>query len=453
MQQRVLLVEDDKAFRQVYASLLDDVGYTVTEASDRDEAREELRNASYPVILLDLMLPPDGSVRQGLAQLEEILHQHPNSKVVVVSGMGDTAHMLKAIESGAYDFLTKPVDPDVLLVVTARAMAHYKLEQQVQELQTSLSQQQAGHVLLGQSKAFLEAMEIAQRMAPTDLPVLLTGENGTGKELFARMLHQNSTRADQPFVVVNCAALPETLLESTLFGHMKGSFTGAHKDRKGLFVEAHGGTLFLDEIGDMPPVLQVKLLRALESGDILPVGSDQTLQVDVRLLSATNRDLIALQSTHDFRQDLYWRIKGAEVHLPSLRERRSDIPLLAAHFLNQSAALSPNGLPKSISPEAEALLLRHEWPGNLRELKFEMQRATVMAGPRATLEPADFAFSQSTQASPPTGETLPEKVEQLERREIHLALQTHDGNRTRAAETLGLSRQGLLKKMNRYGID
>ncbi len=453
MQQRVLLVEDDKAFRQVYASLLDDAGYTVTEASDRDEAREELRNASYPVILLDLMLPPDGSVKQGLAQLEEILHQHPNSKVVVVSGIGDTAHMLKAIESGAYDFLTKPVDPDVLLVVTARAIAHYKLEQQVQELQTSLSQQQAGHVLLGQSKAFLQAMEIAQRMAPTDLPVLLTGENGTGKELFARMLHQSSTRADQPFVVVNCAALPETLLESTLFGHMKGSFTGAHKDRKGLFAEAHGGTLFLDEIGDMPPVLQVKLLRALESGEILPVGSDQTLQVDVRLLSATNRDLIALQSTHDFRQDLYWRIKGAEVQLPALRERRSDIHLLATHFLNQSAALSPNGQPKSISPEAEALLLRHEWPGNLRELKFEMQRATVMAGPRDTLEPTDFAFSQSTQASTPTGETLPEKVEQLERREIQLALQTHDGNRTRAAEALGLSRQGLLKKMNRYGID
>lgn len=453
MQRRVLLVEDDRAFRQIYANLLKDAGYHVTEASDRTEAREQLQSSTFPVILLDLMLPPDGSAQKGLAQLEEILLQHPNSKVVVVSGIGDTAHMLQAIASGAYDFLTKPVDPDVLLVVTARAMAHYKLEQQVQELQTSLSQSKAEHALLGQSSAFLRAMEIAQRMAPTDLPVLLTGENGTGKELFARMLHQNSHRADKPFVVVNCAALPETLLESTLFGHVKGSFTGAHKDRKGLFVEAHEGTLFLDEIGDMPPVLQVKLLRALESGEILPVGSDQTLQVDVRLLSATNRDLQALQDSHEFRQDLYWRIKGAEVQLPSLRERRSDIPLLAAHFLNQSATLSPNGQPKVLSPETETLLLRHEWPGNLRELKFEMKRATVMAGPRATLQPHDFAFPQNKPKTSSTGQSLHEMVEQLEHREIQLALQTHDGNRTHAAQALGLSRQGLLKKMSRYGLD
>ncbi len=449
----ILLVDDDRAFRNVYGNLLRGEGFDVVEADDRKTARESFVNQRCDVVLLDLMLPPDGSVQAGLDQLGEFLELQPNAKIVVVSGAGDTRFMLQAVRQGAYDFLTKPVDPDVVLVVVERAVARRRLEHQVQDLQTSLTHAQPDRAMIGKSPAFVRAIEVAERVAPTDLPVLVTGENGTGKELMARAVHQLSERSEQSFVAVNCGALPDNLLESTLFGHVKGAFTGAVRDKSGLFAEADGGTLFLDEVGDMPLHLQVKLLRTLESGDILPVGAEGSVQVDVRIISATNQDLVELQKLGDFREDLYWRIKGAQIHLPPLRQRPGDIPLLATHFLNKAAPICPDGKARRLSDEATEALVDHDWPGNLRELRHEMQRVTVMST-EPVLQPDDFAFATDADSTHSVDEDAPlkEKVAALERREIEKTLDRLHGNRTKTAEALGISRQGLLNKMNRYGL-
>ncbi|MCY1021559.1 sigma-54-dependent transcriptional regulator [Pyxidicoccus sp. MSG2] len=450
----LLLVDDDAAFRKVYGGLLRESGYEVTEAADRPSARAAFDARDFPLVLLDLMLPPDGSVKAGLEGLAALLSARPGTKVIVTSGAGDTRHTLEAVRLGAYDFLTKPVDPDVLLVVVQRALARVTLERQVESLRTSLARAGGDTALVGQSPPFLAAVTLAERVAPSDIPVLVTGENGTGKELLARTVHLKSRRHAGPFVPINCGALPESLLESALFGHVKGSFTGATKDHRGLFAEADGGTLFLDELGDMTPSLQVKVLRALETGDILPVGADLPVKVDVRLISATHQDLGRMQQEGTFREDLYWRVKGVEIRLPPLRERASDLPLLAKHFLNQCAHLCPDGRARLLSDAAAEALAAHAWPGNLRELRHEMQRATVLAGERREIQPEDLSFtgSERPHASAPGARTLAQKVEALERREIEEALKRCGGNRTHTAEALGLSRQGLLKKLERFGL-
>jgi DNA-binding NtrC family response regulator len=450
----LLLVDDDSAFRKVYGGLLREAGYEVVEAADRPSARAAFDARAFPLVLLDLMLPPDGSVSAGLEGLAALLSARPGAKVIVISGAGDTRHTLEAVRLGAYDFLTKPVDPDVLLVVVQRALARVTLERQVESLRTSLARAGADTALVGQSPPFLAAVSLAERVAPSDIPVLVTGENGTGKELLARSVHLKSRRHAGPFVPINCGALPESLLESALFGHVKGSFTGATKDHRGLFAEADGGTLFLDELGDMTPSLQVKVLRALETGDILPVGADLPVRVDVRLISATHQDLGRMLQEGTFREDLYWRVKGVEIRLPPLRERASDLPLLAKHFLNQCAHLCPDGRARLLSDAAAEALVAHAWPGNLRELRHEMQRATVLAGERREIQPEDLSFtgSERPRASAPGATTLAQKVEALERREIEEALKRCGGNRTHTAEALGLSRQGLLKKLERFGL-
>ena len=450
----LLLVDDDSAFRKVYGGLLREAGYEVVEAADRPSARAAFDARAFPLVLLDLMLPPDGSVSAGLEGLAALLSARPGTKVIVISGVGDTRHTLEAVRLGAYDFLTKPVDPDVLLVVVQRALARVTLERQVEALRTSLARAGADTALVGQSAPFLAAVSLAERVAPSDIPVLVTGENGTGKELLARSVHLKSRRHAGPFVPINCGALPESLLESALFGHVKGSFTGATKDHRGLFAEADGGTLFLDELGDMTPSLQVKVLRALETGDILPVGADLPVKVDVRLISATHQDLGRMLQEGTFREDLYWRVKGVEIRLPPLRERASDLPLLAKHFLNQCAHLCPDGRARLLSDAAAEALAAHTWSGNLRELRHEMQRATVLAGERREIQPEDLSFtgSERPRASAPGATTLAQKVEALERREIEEALKRCGGNRTHTAEALGLSRQGLLKKLERFGL-
>jgi len=450
----LLLVDDDRAFRQVYSTLLQAEGLTLIEADDRERAQAMFEAHTPDIVLLDLMLPPDGTVEGGLEQLRSFLAARPGVKIIVVSGAGDTHFMLQAVKSGAYDFLTKPVDPDVLLIVVQRALTRVALERQVQTLQDTLAQTRPVGGMIGRSPTFRNAIDFALRVAPTQLPVLITGENGTGKELMARTVHEHSARADAPFIVVNCGALPETLFESALFGHVKGAFTGAANRREGLFQQADTGTLFLDEVGDIPLALQVKLLRALEQGEILPVGAERTRRVDVRIVSATNRDLDTMQREGNFREDLYWRLKGTEIRLPALRERSSDIPLLATHFLNLSAPLCADGRARTLSPAVEHVMTSHRWPGNLRELRFEMQRASIMAGERHALEPTDLSFvehAHTTRATP--SQTLADKVADLERREIEAALAQHHGNRTHAAAALGLSRQGLLNKIARYRLE
>ena len=401
------------------------------------------------------MLPPSGTPEAGAELLERMLGLSADAKVIVVSGTGETALSLALVRRGAYDFLAKPVDPDVLSAVLARAHARLALEDRVHDLETALPPRAGGP--LGSAPAFLEAKTLATRAAASDVPVLLTGESGTGKEVFARLIHEQSRRANAPFVAVNCGAITPTLLESTLFGHKRGAFTGATSDAKGLFVEADGGTLFLDEIGDLAGDLQVKLLRALEAREILPVGASKPLPIDVRFVSATHRPLAELVAAKAFRDDLYWRVRGIEVQLPRLVDRPGDVLLLAQHFLNQARALVPGSREPRLSADAQRCLERHAWPGNLRELRNEMQRALVLSGGRPDILPEDLSPEvRGVTASPEEGElegaTLEEKVAALERREILRALGETKGNKSQTAERLGLSRQGLLNKMARFGI-
>jgi len=458
----VLLVDDDAAFRDVYRELLRGEGYEVVEAGAAPAAAAQFARSGARLVVLDLMLPPTGRPDDGAALCDRMLAERPDAKVIVASGAGDTALALGLVQRGAYDFLSKPIDPDVLIAVVARAAARLALEDRVTELETSLASRGDDAGLLGRSPAFLEARTLCERAAPTDVPVLITGESGTGKEVFARYLHARSRRAQRPFIAVNCGALNATLLESTLFGHRKGAFTGAIADAPGLFLEANGGTLFLDELGEMDPALQVKLLRALETGDILPVGAARPVTVDVRIISATHRPLEEMMKARAFRDDLYWRVRGIEVALPRLADRVGDLPLLAQHFLNQARALVPRSAPTSISAGAMRRIEAYPWPGNLRELRHEMQRALVMAAGRSEILEEDLspalrggfgaAGAAAAAAAAEGGATLEEKIAGLERREIALALDATGGNRSQAAARLGLSRQGLLNKMDRYGL-
>ena len=450
---RLLLADDDTAFRQVYGALLRDAGFDVDEAEDRPSVERAVASERYPVVLLDLMLPPDGRVDLGLAAISEITDASAFTNVIVVSGAGDTRNLLQAIRRGAYDFLTKPVEPDVLLVVVERARAKHDLRRQVANLQDRLAASSPRASIVGESPAFVQAVRLAEKVAPSDLPVLVTGENGTGKELVARLVHDQSHRRDRPFVPVNCGALPEQLAESILFGHVKGAFTGAMRDHEGLFAEADGGTFFMDEVADLPAAQQVKVLRTLESGEILPVGATKPRTVDVRIVSATNQDLDRAKDDATFREDLYWRLNGVTVHLPPLRDRVEDLPLLAQHFLNQCAHLCADGRPRRLSTQAQAALRDHDWPGNLRELRHEMQRATVLARDGLELVPTDLSFRNRVKGPPvAVARSLQEHIEALERELITEALRQHDHNRTHAAKALGVSRQGLLKKMERYGL-
>jgi DNA-binding NtrC family response regulator len=449
---KLLLVDDDASLRKVLAEVLRAEGHEVHEAASAPAALERFTSLEPRLVVLDLMLPPTGTVEAGGALLRSMLAARPLAKIIVVSGTGDTSFALGLVRAGAYDFLAKPVDPDVLCAVVARAQARLELEDRVGELEGHLRATPEG--LVGQSPAFLQARSLAERAAPADLPVLITGETGTGKEVFARFVHQRSRRAKGPFVAVNCGALTSTLLESTLFGHKKGAFTGAVSEAPGVFVEADGGTLFLDELGDMEPALQVKLLRVLESGEVLAVGATKPVHVDVRIVSATHQPLAQRITEGTFREDLYWRIRGLEVALPRLAERPGDVALLAQHFLSSARALVPGqGVPR-LSAGATRVLEAHTWPGNLRELKHELQRALVLAGGRAELLEEDLSPQLQRPAVTPAGEprTLEEKIFALERTELTRALAETKGNKSHAAEKLGLSRQGLLNKLARHGL-
>ena len=465
MTETILLVDDDAAFRDVYRELLIGEGYSVAEAGKAPDALAQLTKSGARLIILDLMLPPSGRAEEGAAVAEKILAQRPDAKIIVVSGAGETPLALHLVQRGAYDFLAKPVDPDVLLAVVGRAAARLALEDRVAELERNLVSK-AGDAggPLGGSPSFLEAMRICERAAPTDVPVLITGESGTGKEVFARYLHAKSRRREKAFVAVNCGALSPTLLESTLFGHKRGSFTGATRDAPGLLAEADGGTVFLDELGDMDPALQVKLLRTLETGEVLPVGASRAVTVDVRVVSATHRPLEAMIAAKTFRDDLYWRVRGIEIALPRLADRIGDLSLLAQHFLNQARALVPRSGAATLSPAALRRLEAYAWPGNLRELRHEMQRALVMGAGRGEILEDDLspalrqraggasAGGSSGPGAPAEGSTLEEKITHLERHEIAAALAATQGNRSHAATRLGLSRQGLLNKIERYGL-
>lgn len=447
MKPALLIVDDDEEIRtQMKWALAAD--YHILMAGDRAGAVDLFRSSRPPVVLLDLGLPPyPGTPDEGLATLSDILAQDAAAKVVIISGQAERKVALQAVGAGAYDFLSKPVEMSELKLLLKRCFHVARLEKDYREMQLRL-QSDAFEALLGTSAPMQTVFNLIRRVATTEAPVLILGESGTGKEMTARAIHQRSARRDGPFIPINCSAIPETLIESELFGHEKGAFTGAHAQRKGRIESASGGTLFLDEIGEIPLLLQVKLLRFLQEHLIERVGGRQEIRVNARIVAATNADLKKGLSSGTFREDLYYRIAVIQITLPALRERDDDILLLAQSFLHQfSAEIGKTGL--SFSSEATRALRRYSWPGNVRELQNRVRRAVIMStGKRLSVEDLELP----EEAPPLTGGSLKEARENLERQMVLDALKKHSGKIAPAAIELGISRPTLYELMDKLGV-
>ncbi len=444
MNPKLLIVDDDEEIRtQMKWALAKD--YQVSLAEDRVTAVDTFRATRPAVVLLDLGLPPNpGNPQEGLAILSELLAIDQLVKIIIITGQGEKEIALQAIGAGAHDFLTKPVDMEELKFILKRCFHVAQLEVEYREMQ-QLLQGESFEGILGTSAPMRVVFDTIRKVATSDAPVLILGESGTGKEIVAKAVHKKSPRKDGPFIAINCSAIPETLLESELFGHEKGSFTGAHTQRKGRIESASGGTLFLDEIGEIPLPLQVKLLRFLQEQTIERVGGRQSIQIDTRVIAATNADLKKGMSTGTFREDLFYRLAVVQILLPPLRERENDIRFLAQSFLQRFGAQShKTGL--SFDQEALRALNRHGWPGNVRELENCVRRAVIMAeGKRLTAK--DLELAPSTSAT-----TLKDARETVERELIQQTLRKHLGKITPAAIELGISRPTLYELMDKLGI-
>ncbi len=405
---------------------------------------------------MDLGLPPDpDSVSEGFKLLDEILSTAPDTKIIVLTGQNDRANALRAVALGAYDFFAKPFEVEMLGLTLQRAYRLHELQQELRRLQ-AMQQPDFLSGLITRDPDLLRVCRTIERVAVTDATVLLLGESGTGKELVARALHFNSGRAAKGrFVAENCAALPETLLESELFGYTKGSFTGADRDKEGLFGLANGGTIFLDEIGEISLAMQAKLLRVLEEGEVRPIGAKASKKVDFRLVAATNKDLAEEVRKGSFRQDLFFRINVVTIRLPALRERKEDIPLLVDHFLRR-ASIESGITPPKLDRGVLRALMTYSWPGNVRELENELKKVVALSDGKkveaSALSPQLRQVAEEESLSEVAG-SLKDVVENIEKRKIIEALDRTKGNKSRAAEVLGLSRLGLRKKMERYEIN
>ena len=444
---KLLVVEDDSSIAtQMKWALAQD--YEVLLAEDRPSALETFKTEQPPVVTLDLGLPPNPSeVKEGFAALSEMLSHNGFAKVIVITGQGEKDNALKAVGEGAYDFFCKPIQIDELKVVLQRAFYVSQLERENSELQLR-SNGEPFAAMLGTSPQMQEVFASIRKVAATEAPVLITGESGTGKELVAKAIHQLSMRKTGPFSVINCSAIPETLLESELFGHEKGAFTGAHIQRKGRFETARGGTLFLDEIGELSLPLQVKLLRFLQEQRIERVGGREEIFIDVRVMAATNRNLKDAMKEGRFREDLYYRLGVVTIALPPLREREGDILLLAASLLHRYSAENKKKI-SGFTTQAVRALETHHWPGNVRELENRIKRAVIMAeGSKITPQDLELA-SQYTKLE---GRGLREARKGMEKDFILRGLQRNKGNVTKTAEELGVSRPTLYELMEKLGI-
>jgi two-component system NtrC family response regulator len=448
MKSKLLIVDDDDEIRtQMKWALTQD--YEVLQAGDRAEALDQFRTARPAVVLLDLGLPPNPAAPdEGLTTLTELLAIDPLAKIVIISGQGEKTNALRAIGTGAYDFLGKPVEMVDLKLLLKRCFHVAQLEREFRDMQVRL-QGEAFDGILGTSAPMQAVFESIRKVATVDAPVLILGESGTGKEMTARAIHNRSNRKSGPFVAINCSAIPETLIESELFGHEKGAFTGAHVQRKGRIESASGGTLFLDEIGEVPLPIQVKLLRFLQERCIERVGGRQEIPVDTRVIAATNADLKKGMSDGSFREDLFYRLAVVQIMLPALRNRESDILFLAQSFLQQFARESgKSGL--SFAPEAQRAIQRHDWPGNVRELQNRVRRAVIMGGEKR-LSAQDLELT-GLAASNRVGTTLKEAREALERELLQQALRKHHNKISAAATELGISRPTFYELMEKLGI-
>ncbi|KZN12329.1 sigma-54-dependent transcriptional regulator [Marinomonas sp. TW1] len=451
-QHKILLVDDEPAFRELASRWLANQDYHVKTAGGLDEARSALVSFDADLVLLDLSMPPHFDPQVTLDAMDDFAGR----PVIIITGHADRDLALKAIELGAWDFIAKPIDPDMLAVVVRRAITKTTLEKEVATLKENRKQIEGAAAYIGQSIGAQKVRALIERIAPTDVRVLVTGPSGTGKEVISRTLHDLSHRANQSFVSVHCGAIPAELLESELFGYVKGAFTGAEKDKVGLLSLADGGTLFLDEIGEMPLPMQVKLLRVLQEGTFFAVGGREQKHIDIRVISATNADLLEKVREGSFREDLYYRIKGVNIETQSLVERLEDVPVLLQAFLSRLQSQQAKNL--QLSPDAVQWFRDQAWPGNVRELKNALESVASIC-PEGMISMDDIQLlypnMQRSSASIPlsiSGATLDEQVRELEIRLIHQALETCQDNRTQAAKQLGISRQGLIKKIERYGL-
>ena len=447
----ILVVDDELGLRHTLTLILQAEGHEVRSASDGASALERLAEAPADLIVSDVRMPG----LDGLAFLERYQQMGGTALVLMMSAYGDDEAALEAIRRGAYDFIPKPFRADQVLLVVRKAIEREGLRREVAQLHDELVALRAPTGIVGRSPKLAQALTLADKVARHPSTVLVTGESGTGKELIARHIHDASPRASRPFVAVNCAAIPEALLESELFGHAKGAFTGAISERQGLFEEAHEGTLFLDELGDLPVPLQVKLLRALQEGEVRRVGDNASRSVDVRLVAATARDLESDVAEGRFRADLYYRVNVVRIHLPALRERAEDIPELVRHFVdrfNRRLGLRVTGL----SAAAMRALVEYPWPGNVRELENVIERAMVLTdGPQVDVEQLPTLAAPAARADgavSPLDLSVKRRTEELERALIAEALERTHGNRTRAAKLLDLSHRALLYKIRDYGL-
>jgi len=445
MKARLLIVDDDEEIRTQLQWTLGGE-YELLVAGDRAEATRLFREQHPALTLLDLGLPPQpNDCSEGLATMEEMLSINPAAKVVVLSGQNERENAIKAIGFGAYDFLPKPIEPELLRLLLRRCLNVVQLEREYHELQKS-APITGFEQMLGASTKMESVFSSIRKVAGTNAPVLLLGESGTGKELAALAIHQRSPRHQGPFVPINCSGIPENLLESELFGHEKGAFTGAHVQRSGLIEAAANGTLFLDEIGDLPPSLQVKLLRFLQEQRFQRVGGRQEIKIDTRVIAATNADLKEAIAESRFREDLYFRLAVVVITLPPLREREDDVELLARDFLNRYAAQN-NRRKMTLAPDAMRALYRHQWPGNVRELQNRVKRAVIMAEGRRIMA-ADLELEEVGRGQ----ETLRDAREAVERELVERALRRNRGKIAAAAAELGISRPTFYELMEKLGI-
>ncbi len=446
---RILIVDDDQGTLASLSRAFALVSYTALTASSAARALEKLDEEDVDAILSDVVMPE----MDGIEFLSRVRTKAPDVPVILMSGQASVETAVKATRLGALDYVEKPVDLDRLLLTLRNALHVGRLQRENRELQTYWRDELA---LIGDTPALRALRALVERAAPSDVPILILGENGTGKELVARAVHDLSPRSGQPFVKMNCAAVPAELVESELFGHEKGAFSGAVSQRRGRFEQADGGTLFLDEIGDMPAAMQAKLLRVLQDGEVTRVGGTGEIKVDVRLISATNQDLDALLRDGRFRQDLYYRISTVAARVPPLRERASDVPALAEHFA-AAASRRNHWKPRRLSPAAVELLAQQPWKGNVRELRNVVERALILSG-SDPLEAADIRAAlpapPAERAEPvPSEGTLRDLTDAYEREVIRERLRGSGGHVTNAARSLGLERSHLYKKCKQLGID
>jgi two-component system response regulator HydG len=447
----ILVVDDDSAHRTMLRTLVGGWGYDIVEADDGSTAIEKVKEQPFDLILMDVRMLKVS----GLEALEGIKAFNPAIPVTIMTAYSSVETAVEALKKGAYDYLTKPLDFDKLRLTIERAMEHTRLKEENRLLKESLGKHFDMQNIIGRSSAMISLLETVAHVAPSEATVMITGESGTGKELIAGVIHHNSPRKNGPFVKINCAAITETLLESELFGHEKGAFTGADRRKEGRFYQANQGSIFLDEVSEMPLTMQVKLLRVLQERELTRVGGEKVIPVDVRVIAATNKDLVDLKNKGLFREDLYYRLNVVSLEIPPLTGRREDIPLLAQHFLEIFVEKNNKKI-KGFTPKAMDQLIRYDWPGNVRELMNAVERAVVLAR-TDYLDDQDFSILQPSiqQPTPVLSDfDLIDNIslEDVEKTAILRMLESVAGNKSEAARRLGITRKTLHKKLKKYGV-